>query len=55
VEGRVEGKGVHRWIDGTRYEGSFKDCLKHGFGKEYFANGDTYVGNYQNGKPDGYG
>lgn len=40
---------------GDRYEGEFKNCLKHGQGTERFTNGDFYVGNYINGKPDGYG
>jgi hypothetical protein len=29
--------------------------LKHGEGTEKFANGDLYIGNYVNGKPEGYG
>ena len=29
--------------------------MKHGYGTEKFGNGDFYVGNYVNGKPDGYG
>ena len=29
--------------------------MKHGQGTEKFVNGDYYVGNYVNGKPDGYG
>lgn len=37
---------------GDRYEGQFKGCLKHGEGTEKFANGDIYVGNYVNGKPE---
>lgn len=28
---------------------------KHGKGADYFNNGDTYRGDYKNGKPDGYG
>lgn len=46
---------MHTWINGDRYEGEFKDCLKHGFGTERFANGDIYVGSYLQGKPEGYG
>ena len=30
-------------------------CFEHGYGVEKFKNGDTYRGNYQNGKPHGYG
>ena len=29
--------------------------MKHGQGKETFANGDIYIGNYNEGKPEGYG
>lgn len=29
--------------------------MKHGEGQEKFANGDVYIGNYMNGKPEGYG
>jgi len=28
---------------------------KHGEGNEKFSNGDIYLGNYVNGKPEGYG
>lgn len=42
-------------VVGDRYEGQFKQCLKHGEGTEKFANGDCYTGNYLNGKPEGYG
>lgn len=29
--------------------------LKHGHGTEKFANGDVFMGNYENGKPNGFG
>jgi hypothetical protein len=29
--------------------------MKHGEGKEKFKNGDSYIGNYLNGRPDGFG
>lgn len=29
--------------------------MKHGEGIEKFGNGDTYKGNYEKGKPEGYG
>lgn len=38
--GKAEGKGQHVWVNGDRYVGYFKDCLKEGEGTEYFANGD---------------
>lgn len=33
----------------------WNSCLKHGKGTDIFANGDIYVGEYKNGKPDGDG
>lgn len=30
--GKADGYGVHVWINGDRYEGQFKQCLKHGQG-----------------------
>ena len=29
--------------------------IQHGEGHEKFSNGDVYIGNYVNGKPEGYG
>lgn len=29
--------------------------MKHGRGTDIFANGDKYIGQYQNGKPHGIG
>ena len=29
--------------------------MKHGYGVERFTNGDTFMGDYQEGKPDGFG
>ena len=28
--GKADGFGVHLWINGDRYEGEFKQSLKHG-------------------------
>lgn len=53
--GKPDGYGVHTWINGDRYEGQFKNCLKHGNGTERFKNGDKYSGEYMNGRPEGYG
>jgi len=37
-------------IIGDRYEGEWKECLKHGNGTDTFSNGDVYVGQYKHGK-----
>lgn len=41
--------------DGARYEGQFKDGLFHGWGKMSQANGDVYMGEWQNDKATGQG
>ena len=46
---------MHTWLDGDRYEGEWKQCLRHGNGTDFFSNGDVYVGQYCNGKPEGFG
>jgi len=43
------------WSIGDRYEGEWKECLKHGNGTDIYHNGDSYVGQYKFGKPCGYG
>ena len=30
--GMTDGYGVHTWINGDKYEGQFRSCLKHGEG-----------------------
>lgn len=34
----------------ARYEGNYKDGLKHGIGKMKFPNGDTYEGEWYENK-----
>jgi len=34
---------------GDRYEGEWKNCLKHGNGTDIFSNGDVYIGQYKFG------
>ena len=40
--GAVEGEGVHKTSAGQRYQGGFKNFLKHGWGKETFPNRDKF-------------
>lgn len=53
--GRATGYGVFTWIGGDKYEGEWNSSLKHGKGNDQFSNGDSYTGEYKNGKPDGFG
>lgn len=60
---RVEGqflngeisKGTYFFSNGSKYSGTFKDGLRHGFGKEFIASGDSYEGIYSNGIIQGKG
>jgi hypothetical protein len=55
VQDRAEGFGVFVMRNGSRYEGEFRNSLKHGMGTERFGNGETYVGNYERNRPNGEG
>lgn len=37
-QGKTDGYGVHKYLNGDVYEGLFKTGLKHGEGAERFAN-----------------
>jgi len=51
-----EDLSIEEELDLGHYEGSRNDeQQRHGFGKAFFANGDTYEGNYENGKRHGKG
>eukprot|EP00913_Durusdinium_trenchii_P025110 g23570.t1 len=41
--------------DGSRYEGQWKDGLKHGKGRFTYPDGDVYDGVWQDGKAHGHG
>ena len=41
-------------IIGDRYEGEWKECLKHGNGTDIFGDGDIYVGQYKFGMKSSY-
>jgi hypothetical protein len=42
-------------VDGTRYEGQWKDDLQDGFGTEIWPDGSRYEGLYVKGKKHGQG
>ena len=55
MNGMLHGKGVLRYSDGNRFEGSFKEGNKHGKGVYFFANGEIYKGKWTNDKRHGKG
>src|SRR5690349_13624036 len=48
--GEKDGMGVITYDNTSKYEGSFKDGNKHGYGKDFLGNGQTWEGEYFNGK-----
>ena len=50
-----DGRGKANLPDGSRYEGEFKNGLRHGKGRYRRPAGWTYEGEYKNGAQDGYG
>lgn len=52
-EDKRTGFGEQYWKDGSKYEG-FWNCDKMNFfGRRVFANGDSYLGEYMDGKASG--
>lgn len=41
--------------DGMTYDGIFRSGLPHGFGKGKWKNGESYIGQWNNGQKEGYG
>lgn len=52
--GIMHGKGTLRTLNSS-YNGILVNSLKHGQGEERFSNGDSYKGEYQNNRFDGFG
>ena len=46
---RADGYGTYTWPNKDRYDGQWLACKKQGKGADFFANGDTYVGDYESG------
>ena len=44
--GKKNGKGIYKWLDGSTYEGDFEEDLRHGNGLFQWANGESYKGDY---------
>ena len=45
-DGQKHGRGIYRWIDGSVYEGDYRDDLRDGKGKFLWSNGESYTGDY---------
>ena len=54
IDGKKQGKGKLIFIDGSYYEGNFKDDLFNGKGI-YVRNDSIYKGDFLNGKKNGKG
>lgn len=54
-DGRVNGRGVYAWTNGTSYEGDYRDDQMHGRGVLTFANGNRYEGEYRHDQLHGRG
>ena len=55
VDGKITGRTVVYYTDGSRYEGEFQDNRYHGHGSLQYANGMRYDGEFHDGLPNGYG
>lgn len=49
------GSGPQLWPDGARYEGEYKDGLKHGIGRFSWASGAVYEGDFVEDRLEGQG
>ena len=52
VLGKMHGKGVYTWPDGSIYRGTYKNNIKEGYGEFQKSNGKLFKGNFINGKFD---
>src|SRR6056300_1660644 len=55
LEGRKHGKGVQIWVDGSLYEGYWKNDKANGRGRLIHADGDVYNGEWKDDKAHGFG
>ncbi len=55
VDGKAEGSGIYRWVDGATYVGEFKGGIIEGKGFIRYPDNEMYEGEFKNGYPHGYG
>ena len=53
--GMREGRGYQIWLDGSLYEGYWKNDKANGRGRLIHADGDVYEGDWKDDKAHGYG
>ena len=53
--GKPQGLGVLRYVDGSKYVGEWNDGEENGQGTYTFPDGSMYVGEFKDGKQDGKG
>ena len=49
------GKGVHTFVDGSRYEGVWEQDMLHGKGIFYYSDGSVFAGQFDSNKRHGQG
>lgn len=54
IEDKLQGFGHVVW-DNEKYEGQWKDDIRHGFGFSVYGDGGWYRGSYEHGNREGYG
>jgi len=45
--GKIDGKGVMRWVNGDVFDGCWSNRLRDGYGVYRYANGDVHTGNWK--------
>jgi hypothetical protein len=53
LNGKINGKGILFFVDGSKYDGEFKDNEIHGYGEYYWEDGKIYKGNWVSNKTCG--
>jgi len=52
MQGVKQGKGVHDFPSGARYEGQWAHNVAHGQGTYTYPSGRVYIGGFTNGRMD---
>ena len=55
VNGKAEGTGIFRWMDGVTYVGEFKAGVIEGKGFIKYPDNEMYEGDFKNGYAHGWG